>query len=170
MFNVLDHSKVFNKEIKIIKIKNLDEKFYDEFDYIKDIEDMVKKQIYKKRFFRKICGKKYEIYKTGLNNNKRIEIFNTIKDSKMYKLIEHINTQKKADLFNIEIILQEQNFLLYALENEYIEKIKIKNLREYLIDIDFNKHYPEYDILIKQQNKYKNVIDDILESTYESNK
>jgi type III secretory pathway component EscV len=165
MFNLLDHSKIFNKEIKIIKIKNLDEKFYNEFDYIKDIDDMVKKQIHKKRFYQKLCDKKYEIYKTGLNNCKRIEIMNTIKDSKMYKLIDHINLQKKADFFDIDIIIQEQSFLLYAIENEYIEKRKIENIREYLIDIDFNKNYPEYDILIKQQNKYKNKIDDILELT-----
>lgn len=159
MFN---DEKEFNRAIKIIKIKNLDERFYSEFDYIKDVENWVNTIINRKRFLKNIFHKKFDIYKTGLNNRKKIEIDTIIKDSKMYKLIEYMNHHRKVDLFNIEIILQEKNFLLYALENGYIEKNKLENIKEYLIDLDFNKDYPEYNVLIKTQNSLKYKIDDIL--------
>ncbi len=159
---MLNNEKDFNNCIKMIKIKNLEEDFYSEFDYIRQVELAVTKLIQKNIFFKKIFKKKFEIYKTALNNRKKIEIMKTIKESKMYTLISYMNNQKKVDFLNIEIILQDNNFILYALENNYIERFELEMIREYLIDLEFNKNYPEYNMLIKRQNSYKNKIDDIL--------
>lgn len=152
----------FEKLIKTIKIKRIDDKFYTEFEYIKDIESTLQKLIHKRSFLCNIFAKKYEIYKTNLNNRKKIEISKTIKDSDIYKVIVHLNNVKKVDFFNVEYILQEKNFLMYAIEEGYVDRSLLENIREYLIDIDFNKDYEDYHILIKTQNLYKNKIDYIL--------
>jgi len=159
---LLNDQHDFERSITTLKIKNIDDKFYSEFDYIKDIENITNKLIHRKSFLSTIFPKSYEIYKTNINNRKKIEILKVIKDSNLYKIIDYLNIVKKVDFFNVEYILQDKNFLNYSIENEYIDKQKLENIREYLIDISFNKEYNDYQLLLKTQNLYKNKIDDIL--------
>lgn len=160
---MLNNEKDFEKSLVTVKIKNIDNKFYTEFDYIRDVANISNILILRKKILSKIFPKKFEIYKTAINNRKKIEISKTIQDSNVYKIIIHLNNIKKVDFFNIEYILQEKNFLTYAMEEGFIDKKLLENIREFIIDIDFNNaDYENYQMLIKTQNYYKHKIDDLL--------
>lgn len=154
--------KDFNKTIRTIKIKRLNDEYYSEFDYIKEVEFEIKKLIFNKRFLKKFFKKRYEIYKTNLNNRQRIELNNIIKDSQLYKLIDHIVKQKKVDFFNISYILNHSKFIMYALDNDYINKYKLEKVRELLENMDFNENSKEYNFLINNQKSFKNSLEELL--------
>lgn len=159
---MLNNEKDFEKSLVTVKIKNIDNKFYTEFDYIRDVSHLSNILIIRKKILSKLFPKKFEIYKTAINNRKKIEINKTIQDSNVYKVIVHLNNIKKVDFFNIEYILQEKNFLAYAMEEGFIDKKLLENIREFIIDIDFSKDFDDYQVLTKTQNYYKNKIDDLL--------
>lgn len=159
---MLNNEKDFEKSLVTVKIKNIDNKFYTEFDYIRDVSHLSNLLIIRKKILSKIFPKRFEIYKTAINNRKKMEINKTIQNSNVYKVITHLNNVKKVDFFNIEYILQEKNFLTYSMEEGYIDRKLLENIREYIIDIDFSKDFDDYQILIKTQNYYKNKIDDLL--------
>lgn len=154
--------KDFNKTIRTIKIKRINDEDYSEFDYVKEVEFEIKKLIFKKRILKKFFNKKYEIYKTNLNNRQRIEVTNIIKESQLYKLIDHIVKQKKVDFFNISYILNHSKFIMYALDNDYINKYKLEKVRELLEDMDFDKDSKEYNFLINNQKSFKNSLEELL--------
>jgi hypothetical protein len=159
---MLNNEKDFEKSLVTVKIKNIDNKFYTEFDYIRDVSHLSNLLIIRKKILSKIFPKRFEIYKTAINNRKKMEINKTIQNSNVYKVIIHLNNVKKVDFFNIEYILQEKNFLTYSMEEGYIDRKLLENIREFIIDIDFSKDFDDYQVLIKTQNYYKNKIDDLL--------
>jgi len=159
---MLNNEKDFEKSLVTVKIKNIDNKFYTEFDYIRDVSHLSNLLIIRKKLLSKIFPKRFEIYKTAINNRKKMEINKTIQNSNVYKVIIHLNNVKKVDFFNIEYILQEKNFLTYSMEEGYIDRKLLENIREFIIDIDFSKDFDDYQVLIKTQNYYKNKIDDLL--------
>jgi hypothetical protein len=159
---MLNNEKDFEKSLVTVKIKNIENKFYTEFDYIRDVSHLSNLLIIRKKILSKIFPKRFEIYKTAINNRKKMEINKTIQNSNVYKVIIHLNNIKKVDFFNIEYILQEKNFLTYSMEEGYIDKKLLENIREFIIDIDFSKDFDDYQVLIKTQNYYKNKIDDLL--------
>lgn len=152
----------FNNIIKKIKIRNYDNFYYSEFDYIKEIEFEISKLIFKKRFLKKVFNKKYEIYKTNLNNRQKIEIYKTIKDSQIVKVIDYIVDKKKVDFSNISYIINHSKFILYSLDNNYIKKDKLELVRNYLVDMDFDKNYKEYYFLINNQKSFKNSLEELI--------
>lgn len=152
----------FNNIIKKIKIKKSDNDDYSEFDYIKEVEFEIRKLIFKKRFLKKIFNKKYEIYKTNLNNRQKIEIYKTIKESQIIKVIDYIVDKKKVDFSNISYIINHSKFILYALDNNYIKKDKLELVRDYLVDMDFDKNYKEYYFLINNQKLFKNSLEELI--------
>lgn len=159
---MLNNEKDFEKSLVTVKIKNIDNKFYTEFDYIRDVSHLSNLLIIRKKILSKLFPKRFEIYKTAINNRKKMEINKTIQNSNVYKVIIHLNNVKKVDFFNIEYILQEKNFLTYSMEEGYIDRKLLENIREFIIDIDFSKDFDDYQVLIKTQNYYKNKIDDLL--------
>lgn len=159
---MLNNEKDFEKSLVTIKIKNIDNKFYTEFDYVRDVTHISNALIMQKKLLSKLFPKKFEIYKSAINNRKKIEINKIIQDSNVYKVIVHLNNVKKVDFFNIEYILQEKNFLAYAMEEGFIDRALLENIREFIIDIDFSKDYDDYQTLTKTQNYYKHKIDDLL--------
>lgn len=48
------------------------------------------------------------------------------------------------------------------MEEGFIDKKLLENIREFIIDIDFSKDFDDYHVLTKTQNYYKNKIDDLL--------
>lgn len=159
MFN--DH-KDFCNIVKKVKIKRNDDNSYTEFNYIKEIEFEVYELIYKKRYLKKIFNKKYEIYKTSINNRRRLEICKTINESQIIKVINYIVDREKVDFSNISYIINHSNFLLYALDNNYIKKDKLEVVRENLIDMSFDKNQKEYYSLINSQKSFKNSLEDLI--------
>lgn len=147
---------------KTIKIKNLDNKFYVEMDYIKDLEKEVKEHLLRKSFLQKIFNKKYNLYKNSILNYMKEEIENVIQESQVIKLIKHINASKKVDFSNVENIIQDKSLLGYSIENNYIKVDLLEEVRYLLVDKDFDKNCSDYDSLIRTQNSLKNKIDDII--------
>lgn len=147
---------------KTIKIKNLDNRFYVEMDYIRDLEKAVSEHLLRKSFVQNIFNKSYDIYKNSLLNNMKEEIDNVIQDSQVIKLIKHISITEKVDFSNVENILQDKSLLGYAIENNYIKTELIEKVRYLLVDKDFDKNCKDYDSLIRTQNSLKNKIDDII--------
>jgi len=147
---------------KTIKIKNLDNKFYVEMDYIKDLEKEVKEHLLRKSFLQKIFNKKYNLYKNSILNYMKEEIENVIQESQVIKLIKHINASKKVDFSNVENIIQDKSLLGYSIENNYIKADLLEEVRYLLVDKDFDKNCSDYDSLIRTQNSLKNKIDDII--------
>lgn len=48
------------------------------------------------------------------------------------------------------------------MEEGFIDRVLLENIREFIIDIDFSKDYDDYQTLTKTQNYYKYKIDDLL--------
>lgn len=147
---------------KTIKIKNLDNRFYVEMDYIKDLEKEVNNYLLRKSFFKKIFNKKYDLYKSSMLNYMKEEIEKVIQESQIIKLINHINVTKKVDFSNVENIIQDKSLLCYSIENNYIKSDLLEEVRYLLVDKEFDKNCKEYDSLIRTQNSLKNKIDDII--------
>jgi hypothetical protein len=156
--------KDFNNIVKTIKTKRLEDKTYCEMDYIKEIEYEIQKKIFSKRILKVFFPKKYEIYQVSLNNRLKIEIKNVIESSQIYKLIEYINHKNKVDFFNISYILGYKKFIMYCLDNGYINKDKLEKVRELLEDMDFEslKSKNEYYLLVNTQKSFKNNLEELL--------
>lgn len=154
--------KDFNNIIRNIKIKRLEDYDYGEYEYIKEIEFEMARLIFKRRNLKFLFKIKYEVYKTNLNNRKKIEIKKVILASQLYKLIDHIINQKKVDFFNISYIINNSKFIMYSLDNEYIEIKKLEKVRELLEDIEFDKNNKDYNFLINNQKHFKNSLEELL--------
>ena len=61
---MLNNEKDFEKSLVTVKIKNIDNKFYTEFDYIRDVSHLSNLLIIRKKLLSKIFPKRFEIYKS----------------------------------------------------------------------------------------------------------
>lgn len=159
---MLNPNKSFDALKKNIKIKNMADKFYTEMDYIKDLERSVNEHLIKKIFYRLWSKKKFKLYEVSMKNMMREEIQKTAEESQVYKIIYNINASNHLDFSNLNYILQEKSFLNYIVENKYIEKERLENLRELLIEKDFDEKNEYYHLLTKTQRDLKNKLEDII--------